>query len=126
MILIPERSYTVTLKVVVCVLYVTVIVFSPTELLSNPDTSNPVVIVSDVPSVYLTRIDNPVVSNTSPFGYSVFTGIVFTSIPEMSTTRILKSTVFPSNVTVTVLFPYVDISGLDKVYPVACVDVLSA
>ena len=115
MILIPERSYTVTLKVVVCVLYVTVIVFSPTDELSKPDNSNPFVFISDVPSVYLIWIDNPVVSNTSPFRYSVFAGMVFTSIPEMSTTRILKSTVFSSNVTVTVLFPYVDISGFDRV-----------
>ena len=51
--------------------------------------------------------------------------MVFTSIPEMSTTRMLKSTVFSSNVTVTVLLPYTDISGLDKVYPVTCSDVLS-
>jgi hypothetical protein len=89
-ILIPERSYTVTLKVVVCVLYVTVIVFSPTDELSNPDTSNPVVFVSDVPSVYLTRIDNPVESKLSPERNSVFSGSVLTSISDTSTTVTVK------------------------------------
>ena len=48
-----ETSETEISNVVVLPNAVTVITFVPAELLSNPDTSNPVVIVPDVPSVYV-------------------------------------------------------------------------
>ena len=99
--------------------------FSPIDELSRSETVNPDAIVSDVPSVYFTKTVNPVESSVSPTRYSCFVGGVLISIPVISTIRIEKSTVFSSNVTVTVLLPYADISGLDRVYPVTCSDVLS-
>ena len=66
------------------------IVFSPTDELSKPDNSNPLVFISDVPSVYLTRMDNPVESKLSPERNSVFSGNVLTSISDTSTTVTAK------------------------------------